>query len=373
MTDSGASSPSSTVVFAGGGSGGHLTPGLAIAEALSRRRPNVRSIFACSDRPIDATVLSAEDATFVPIPARPPSLRPGRLLAFARGYRTSVRAARAALREHEPAVVVALGGFVAVPVVRAARREGIPAVLMNLDDPPGKANRWLARSCTHIWSAVPVSGRSFTREITGMPIRQRALAPDDVEICRTELGIDPSKRVLLITGASQGATSVNRFMQAFIAAHGDVLADWHVLHLAGDRDQATLETAYSDAGIDAQVLTYLPRMGLAWGSATVAISRAGASSVAEASANAVPTMYFPYPYHRDQHQARNAFPVVEAGAAMLASDHVDAEVNLRAHGPRLIALLSDEVEQATMIDILVKRLDIEAADRIATRIEAMLA
>ncbi|MCA9296454.1 MAG: glycosyltransferase, partial [Phycisphaerales bacterium] len=114
----------STIVFAGGGSGGHLTPGLALAESLADIVPDHRAVFACSTRQIDADILSAAGATMHPIAAFPPSLHPRRFLRFVRAHRRAVRDAKSMLRAERARVVIALGGFVAVPVVTAAHRLG---------------------------------------------------------------------------------------------------------------------------------------------------------------------------------------------------------------------------------------------------------
>ncbi|MCA9295354.1 MAG: hypothetical protein KC983_02535, partial [Phycisphaerales bacterium] len=229
--------------------------------------------------------------------------------------------------------------------VTAAHRLGITTILMNLDDPPGKANRWIARRCTHIWSAVPVhQPAGFAERIVGMPVRRNALAPASSAECKTQLGLDPSRNVLLITGASQGATSINSFIVRCAEQHVEAFANWQILHLAGPGREDDVRAAYAKVSLDTPpvVRAYLHDMGLAWGAADAALSRAGASSVAEVAANAVPTMFFPYPYHRDQHQARNAAPLVDAGAAICVRDHVDTGENLAAHGAALVRTLTDD-------------------------------
>lgn len=131
-----------SVIFAGGGTGGHLFPALAIAQALHRTHPGARSIFVCSQRPLDARILAGEriaerEIDFRPIPAQPVGLSPRRLFAFVRGWGGAVRASRAIMAEEKAAgrgvVVAAMGGFVAAPAVRAAVLEGCPAVMVNLD------------------------------------------------------------------------------------------------------------------------------------------------------------------------------------------------------------------------------------------------
>jgi UDP-N-acetylglucosamine--N-acetylmuramyl-(pentapeptide) pyrophosphoryl-undecaprenol N-acetylglucosamine transferase len=345
MTDRG----SRTFVFAGGGSGGHLSPGLAVAERLGELDPSSRAYFVCSRRDVDRTMLTRADVTFEPIPGSPLSLRPRGFLRFARDFIRSRRAAGDILHRLAAERVVALGGFVAAPAVAAAAGRRTPVTLINLDTPPGKANRWIARRCQQVLSAVPVPRMPrFAHQVVGMPVRRRALAPGPPDVCRRELGLDPALPMLLVTGASQGARSINALLAALVARDASPLDGWQVLHLSGPGDEQGLADAYRSAGVRAQVRPFLDEMGLAWGAAELAISRAGASSVAEAWANAVPTIFLPYPHHRDRHQMHNAEPMAEAGGAVLEVDRVDRGENLRGAGATIRRiLLSDAQREAT--------------------------
>ena len=155
------------VVFMGGGSGGHLYPALAIAERVRDEAPDARFIHLCSERAIDAQILSAEGAEFVTVPARPPGRSPGAMLRFVRSWGPSVRAARGVIRqltrEGRTVVPVAMGGFVAAPCVMGARAEKLDVVMTNLDAVPGLANRWIARRAKTIVTAAPVAGRGWER------------------------------------------------------------------------------------------------------------------------------------------------------------------------------------------------------------------
>src|SRR6185369_12742683 len=142
-----------TILFAGGGTGGHLFPALAIAEQVVERAPGTRVRFLCSDRPLDAEILRAERlgggaVGFEVVPAKPFGSRPVTLAKFVWSWGGAVRAGRAAIlaaKKDGPVWVVAGGGFVAAPVVQAARAENVPVLMLNLDAVPGRANRWIAR------------------------------------------------------------------------------------------------------------------------------------------------------------------------------------------------------------------------------------
>ncbi len=337
---------SGLIVFAGGGSGGHLSPGLAVAERLAEQDPTVRTLFLCSQRPIDATMLTEAGAAYEPITASGLSVRPGRLARFVLDNRRGRREAERIMAADRPDRVVALGGFVAAPIVAAARRTGVAVTLMNLDNPPGKANRWMARRCVpgrdEVLSAVPLPDfPGFASEVIGMPVRRRALAVDDAASCRSSLGLDPQRRTLLVTGASQGAGSINDLMAHLVSHHAERFADWQVYHLTGSGAVDRVRAAYENAGVAGRVEAFEHDMGRAWGAADLAVSRAGASSVAEAASNAVPAVFLPYPHHRDAHQRRNAEPLERIGGAVIVEDAVDPAVNAETVGPAVLNLLDD--------------------------------
>ncbi len=343
--------PYKTFLFAGGGSGGHVFPAVAIAESLTQVEPKARALFVCSQRPVDRAILTEANVPFTAVPARSPSLRPLAAKDFALGFWRSVRTARKLLREAHVDRVVALGGFVAAPAVVAARACRRPVTVVNLDVRPGRANRWLMRHCQQVLAAVSVAGPAvprFADRVVGMPVRRQALAPGDRAHCRRALGLDPGTPTLLVTGASQGAASLNDLMIALVRRYSGVLGGWQVLHLAGNDRDPNVRAAYDAAGIDAAVMPFLSHMGLAWGAADLTISRGGANSVAEAAANGVPALFMPYPYHRDMHQRHNAELLVAAGGAVIEVDRVDSVANVRGIRPVLESLLRDRERRDAM-------------------------
>ncbi len=358
------------VVLAGGGTGGHISPGLAIAERIGEIAPDAEAVFACSTRRIDAEMLSEAGAVFHPIPAESPSLEPRRLWR----YLVSLGPTRQSVRElfdgRRVSCVVSLGGFVTPPVVAEAVRRKVPVLLVNLDATPGRANRWVARRATETVSAVPVPKLpGFASAVVGMPIRRSAIAPAATEACREELGLDPGSPVLLVTGASQGAQTINDTMQALARTHPAAFEHWQVLHLCGAGGAvAGLAKAYREAGVRAAVLPFVHRMGVAWGAAEMAVSRAGANSVAEAQANHVPTIFVPYPWHKDLHQRENAQPLVDAGAAELALDLIDVQRNVASLGARTLDLMQDAARRMAMRRALQLQDAGDAARRIAHRV-----
>lgn len=366
-----------TFIFAGGGSGGHIYPGLAVADELRRlAQPgcDVRCIFLCSDRALDAEILSRSGYPFVRSPARPIIMRPRGLVRFLAGWGRSVRESRALIREHSAHGIihlVAMGGFVAAPAVQAARAEHAPVTMVNLDAIPGKANRWIARRVPRVITAASVPERFSGPHWTQVPpiVRAASRPRADQPACRAALGLDPHRPVLMITGGSQGIRTVNAFVTAFGSSeHGQkTLRDgrWQVIHQTGKNEDEKAALAWRTAGIDALVQPFTDRMGDWWGAADLAVCTAGAGNVAEIWQSKTPAMLLPYPYHRDQHQKFNAAALQARGGVTVVTDHIDAAANVRENGPELQALLADPARRAQMREGLASLGPADGAERIA--------
>lgn len=353
-------------LFAGGGTGGHLFPALAIKEQLDVSS-GARSVFLCSDRPLDAEILNREGVAFEPIRAQPLSLRPAGLARFLASWGPSVRAARNIIRRERggggEVHMVAMGGFVAAPCVQAARAEKCPVTLVNLDAAPGKANRWIARHAARVVTSTPAKGTNW--EVVPPIVRAAAHASQSREECRNQLGLDPAKPTLLVTGASQGARSINRLLLALLSSERRAFDGWQVIHQTGKGEDEATRAGYQAAGVPAVVHPFFDMMGLAWGAADLAVSRAGAGSVAEAWANRTPTVFMPYPYHRDQHQRLNAEPLEQAGGTALVEDKIDERANLGEAGRVIVELMADAKARDEMHAALTRLGPADGAARIA--------
>jgi UDP-N-acetylglucosamine--N-acetylmuramyl-(pentapeptide) pyrophosphoryl-undecaprenol N-acetylglucosamine transferase len=356
-----------TVLFAGGGTGGHIYPNVAIVERL-RERNGKKIHFLVSDRPGDAKTMKklGEDYTASPVKPLPSPRQPWKAVGFLGAWRRAVSQAKALLQREQVKAVVATGGFVSAPAVVAARRLGIPRVLVNLDAIPGAANRRLGKMCTKVYSTyeTPILPSA---ERVGLPLRRVSVMATSRSEAKQQLGFDPARKLLFITGATHGAESIIRTMMRLIATpeHAALFEDWQVYHQCGTFDVAELQTAYDDAGVNAKVVAYCDTMGAAWGGADLVISRAGANSVAEAWANAAPTIFLPNPYHRDQHQRHNAKPLVDAGGAVVLTDHIEPELNVERLGPVLFELMGDADRCETMRKALEDTRPPDGADTVA--------
>jgi UDP-N-acetylglucosamine--N-acetylmuramyl-(pentapeptide) pyrophosphoryl-undecaprenol N-acetylglucosamine transferase len=325
-------------IFAGGGTGGHLFPGLAVAAAVRRLEPSSSILFYTTDRGLDSELLERSGFTQVRQTVRPFTLRPLRLPAFVLAWRASVRVALASMRNPRPRAVLGLGGYAAGPAVVAARKLGIRCAILNPDAAPGLANRFLARRADLVVTQWEASRPHFSSrtpvQAWGCPIRSE-FSTTARDHGRARFTLDLDRPVCLVTGASQGARSVNRTLPlvwpAFLRDH----PDWQLLHLSGAADELETRAAYAAAGIDARVLAFTHDMPAALAAADVVISRAGASTLAELCALGRPSILLPYPFHRDHHQRANAQVLVRTGAALLVNDERDP---LRNRDPLLAAL-----------------------------------
>ena len=357
-------------IFAGGGTGGHIYPGLAVAEALTGRRPEARVVFACSYRDLDRRILDSTSHGVVPQPVRPLPRRPGDVPAFASAWARSRRLARDMVRDLRPAAVLGLGGFAAAPLVRQAARVGVSTALLNPDAVPGKANRYLARRVEVIFtqfdSTTPAIAAPLRHKVrrTGCPMRSRLINGSRSEALAA-FDLREDRRTLLVLGGSTGARTINEAFAAFRPAMADLADKWQALHVTG-RDRAGVAPPDEDAGGPrVRETLYCDRMDLAYAVADLALCRGGAVTVAELSAVGLPAVVMPYPYHRDQHQKRNAAALAEAGAAVVCHDAADAAANARALADCVLPILRDETRLESMRRAAAARSDTDAASAVA--------
>ena len=356
------------VAIACGGTGGHLFPGLAVAEALLQRGCDI--LLLISPKEIDQTAARAAcGMTVETLPAV--GLGRGQVAAFLRGFWRSFRAARALFARRRPEAVLGMGGFTAAPPILAGRTCRAATFVHEANSVPGRANRWLAPWVRQAFVYFPMATGGLHQRrafVTGMPVRPQ-VQPMDPPSCRAMLGLDPARPVLLITGGSQGASAVNDLVVQALPVWSSRAAHWQYLHLTGPKDCAATQEHYARLGLRAVVRPFLTEMELALNAANAAVSRAGASSVAELAALRVPSLLIPYPTAADNHQYFNAMALVETGAARMVTQSVAT--------PRIVAdLVYDLMENAETADGLRAALARwhrpRAAEEIADRIGTAL-
>lgn len=304
------------VAIACGGTGGHLFPGIAVGESLLRRQCAV-SLFI-SEKDVDQLAArGVQGMTLVRLPGA--GLIAGQRLRFFVGAVKSYFACRRRFHAQPPAAVLAMGGFTSVAPLLAGRRAGARTFLHESNTIAGRANRVLSRFVDTAFVGFPQAGaRLRSRHVaeSGTPVRA-ALRPRPAAECRAALGFAPDKPLLLIMGGSQGAVAVNTLVLQSLPLVAPLVAGLQFLHLAGPRDAERVRLAYAELRIPARVEAFFHEMDLALGAATAAVTRAGASSLAELAAVRLPALLVPYPAAADNHQFHNARAYESTGAALV--------------------------------------------------------
>jgi UDP-N-acetylglucosamine--N-acetylmuramyl-(pentapeptide) pyrophosphoryl-undecaprenol N-acetylglucosamine transferase len=320
-------------VIAGGGTAGHVLPGLAVAQALvdaGHDRSSVR--FVGARRGMEARLVPAQgfEVTLLPLHGLQRRLGPRELgMNVVAGGELAAGTVRAVplLRRWRPGAVVSVGGYGSLPVVNAARLLGVPVVVMSYDAVPGRATRVAARYAAACAVAFPGSPLP-NAVVTGTPIRTELLAVDrdrDRGAARAELGIPADRFTVLVFGGSLGSGVLNDAVRAFVERNRG-RRDLAVRHVVGERNDDGSWSALDGAdGIAYQPLRYEQRMELAYAAADLVLARAGATTVAELGALGVPSVLVPWKLAAEDHQTANARVLGDVGGAVVvAEDAFDA-------------------------------------------------
>ncbi|MGH9670671.1 MAG: undecaprenyldiphospho-muramoylpentapeptide beta-N-acetylglucosaminyltransferase [Terriglobales bacterium] len=295
-------------ILAGGGTGGHVIPALAIAQEL-RVRYSAEVQFVGTARGLETKLVPAAgfELELIEVGALKNVGWTTRLSTLWRLPGALLRSRRI-IRGFRPDVVIGVGGYASGPAVLAAEMAGVPTLIFEPNLVPGFANRvvalWASAAAVHFEET-----RRFFRnaEVTGVPVRKEFLS-----IPPRPAGASPT---LLVFGGSLGAAALNRVMMESVAALKQ--AGWGVIHQTGERDYNQVQSAYQQSGISAEVTPFIERMPEAFARADLLLCRAGAATVAEITAAGKPAILVPFPRASDDHQRRNAEALVQAGAVLL--------------------------------------------------------
>jgi UDP-N-acetylglucosamine--N-acetylmuramyl-(pentapeptide) pyrophosphoryl-undecaprenol N-acetylglucosamine transferase len=314
------SSTNPHIAIACGGTGGHLFPGLAVAEVLQQW--DCKLTLLVSSKEVDQEAVKA--AIGMQVMALPAvGLQRGQRMRFLHGSWSSYRLCRASFEKAPPTAVLGMGGFTSAPPVLAGKAMGARTFLHESNSIPGRANRWLAPWVDEIFVGFPMAARRFSSQsvrLTGTPVRSQ-FRESDVASCRISVGLQPNAPVLLIMGGSQGASGINALVQKAIPILAQSAPELQFLHLTGPADHQQVQAAYLQAKRRATVRPFLSEIEFALGAATIAVTRAGASSLAELAATRVPSLLIPYPHAADNHQFFNAQAFVQSNAAGMLEQH----------------------------------------------------
>lgn len=311
------------VMIAGGGTGGHLFPGMAVAEELLRRDEKTQVLFVGTEHGIEARVVPKE----------------GYMIKFLRveGFvgRSALKKAKAAalmclsffesaalIREMRPDIVIGTGGYASFSPALVACLKKIPVLVMEQNVVPGVSTRLLGRFA----DAVAVTYHeslsmfpNFKTYLTGNPVRSAVLSGERLSACRL-FSLDPGRFTVFVFGGSQGARSINNAMISALNHMLDLKGAIQFIHQTGDRDFEGVREAYRKLGYTGAVAPFIYRMAEAYAVADVIVSRAGASTLAEITAIGKPSILIPFPYAAHGHQEFNARKLAEAGAAVVMNE-----------------------------------------------------
>ncbi|WP_076258853.1 undecaprenyldiphospho-muramoylpentapeptide beta-N-acetylglucosaminyltransferase [Intrasporangium flavum] len=329
------SSPTS-VLLAGGGSAGHVSPLLSLADALRRRHPDVRVTALGTSEGLEARLVPAHGLDLRVVPKVPLPRRPsGDLLRLPGRLKAAVDAAGAAIDDTGAQVVVGFGGYVSTPAYLAARRRGVPVVIHEQNARAGLANRLGARFAAHVATTFAVTSLPNATRI-GMPLR-REVSTLDRPGRRAEalalFGLDASYPTVLVTGGSLGAQRLNDAFRANVERLS--AAGVQVLHVTGLGKE--FDATVPEGGAPYVVVPYADRMELAYAAADLVVARAGANTVCELTAVGLPAVYVPLPVGNGE-QRLNAADVVATGGGLLVDD---ADLTPEYVGSQVLALATD--------------------------------
>lgn len=361
-------SNSLNILIACGGTGGHLFPGIAVAEALRARGHEV--LLMISEKKVDAEAsakyphLRFETVAAV---AKPPTLSLQMLPFLAKTWST-VNRSKEILRAFQADAVLGMGGFTSLPPVYAGHKLGLKTFIHDSNARPGRANVLTSRFCSQVFLGLDAAKSFFPQRetvTTGTPVRPEIIHLPDREQAAKLFGLDPAKTTILVTGGSQGAKRLNELCAE---AAGKLPSETQVLHIAGAMDFQRV-TEISNGRAHYKVVGFCDQMPAAYAVADLVIARAGASSLTEISICGQPSILVPYPHAADDHQTRNAEVFASAGAAELVQEKdLDAE-KLASMATSILRDLPTHKRMAKAARALAIP---DAAERVCAAIEATL-
>jgi UDP-N-acetylglucosamine--N-acetylmuramyl-(pentapeptide) pyrophosphoryl-undecaprenol N-acetylglucosamine transferase len=318
------------IVFAGGGTGGHLFPALAIADRIRELLADkVEIVFVGTRRGIEYRMRDrlGYPLELINIRGLVRSLSPKNLLVPFLVIASLLRA-KAILKKYRPDIVIGTGGYVSWPVLKAAARRQITTVLQEQNSYPGMATRQLAGQAARVYLGFDEAKNYLPGDahivVTGNPVRSSVVGGNRQEAIE-KFGLDPSRKTILVLGGSQGARSVNNAILKDLEA--DILDDqYQLLWQTGKGDYKDVVVSLGERANNHSLFPFAHQMNLVYAAADLAVARAGAITLAELSACGVPSLVIPYPFAAGDHQRKNARAYVDRGyAESIDPDELDKE------------------------------------------------
>jgi len=318
------------VIIAGGGTGGHLFPGVAVAEEFVRRGRSARIVFVGTEHGIEARVIPKEGYPIEFLSAEGlVGKTPIKKLKAAYLLLVSMIQSRRIISSVRPDIVVGVGGYASVGMVLAAHFMGVPTIVMEQNSVPGFANKLLSNFADAIAVTYQESIGSFPREktfLTGNPVRKKILARDAVD-ARGSFSLARDRFAVLIFGGSLGARTINNAMGEALHYLLDLRDNIQFIHQTGEKDLKDAMEIYKKLGFSGTVMPFIYQMADAYSAADLVVCRAGATTLSEITAMGKASILVPYPYAASNHQESNARKLEDMGAATVILDrHLSGEV-----------------------------------------------
>jgi len=350
------------IVIAGGGTGGHVFPGIAVAEAIESEAPDATVIFMGGSRSIEERVVTESGRAFVPVPSA--ALRRGRdvrNLALPVTVGVGYLRALTALARQRPDAAVGTGGFASVPPILAAWTLRVPVLLQEQNAYPGLATRFLSRVAREVHVSFDETRSYLPRArrvvVSGNPVRA-GFRSVDKRAARAALGLSTDAPVLFCLGGSRGAHRIN---EAVIAAAGQLRkAGVELIAQTGADEFDAVRAAAERSGLRAVVRSFFDNIAEAYAASDLVVSRAGATTIAELTLVGRPAILVPYPYAAEGHQMKNARSLERSGAALvvpdaeLAGDVLAAEVDRLIRDPARLGAMADASRRLARPDAAVR-------------------
>ena len=358
------------IVIACGGTGGHLFPGIAVAEIFQKRDYEV--LLLISEKKIDSLAVEGyEHLTFERVQSVPmPRLISLAMVPFVFRSLIGLWSCRRVLKNFGATVVMGMGGFTSTIPLMAGRMRGCKTLVHESNAIPGRANRLNAKFSDQILVGLEACAEHFDASktrVVGTPLRTELNERPVKAKALQHFGLQPDKKTVLVMGGSQGARGINTMISQSLNAYSN--AGVQLLHIAGVDDFEMVQTAFKRSGEAGCVLEFCAEMAMAYAAADVAVCRSGASSLAELACFGLPTVLIPYPFAADDHQTRNAEIYERIGAALL---YQQKELDTAKLATILLDLIRDDERLAKMGDSMNNFAIIDAADQVCDAVETLV-
>jgi UDP-N-acetylglucosamine--N-acetylmuramyl-(pentapeptide) pyrophosphoryl-undecaprenol N-acetylglucosamine transferase len=347
------------IIISGGGTGGHLFPGIAVAQEVLHSVSRSEVLFVSTDRETDRRVLAEVDFKSMPLNVKGLKGKSilDRLMALLQ-LPVALFAALKIIGKFKPEVVLGVGGYVTGPMLLAARLRGVPTCIHEQNSVPGLANRLLSKFVTQVYVSIPGTEKFFPKNKifhTGNPVRQEVKAFSHGE--KKGGGF-----TLLVMGGSLGAHAINQAMiEAVRVLKRRVPPGFIIIHQTGEQDEENVRKAYAEAGLTAKVSAFITEMPMAMATADLVVGRAGATSLAELTVMGKPMIIIPYPYAADNHQEMNGAMLVQGGAAKMIRESELSGIGL---AEEILALIQSDGRRKKMANMAFKFGEPDAAKKI---------